>query len=548
MKKLKTIFKKHWTLLFTGFFFFFLLLRNPYSTRTLIPNLEPFPDAFFYTTTPRCLIEGRGWKMCRLFDKNKESFKPAVPPAYSILLVPGYLINFDVRTFYFTNVLIALSTLYLFYIVLGNFFKNQYIVGLLLFFYVTNYFSYWLPTLAMSENLLIPVFLLSVLLLQNNKISKTSSLIAGIVSAAFYGTKFSFLPLTALFPIFYFIKIIQLEKIKKEKILKIIFLILPVIIFLLIIFGKEQAIILLNQLTNGAFDSSSSQHIKSGGGYFSINYFPEHIKKYGIILLGKSQRFLWDNTPLVDSWIALPGIFGILISFRKKKNLLTKIWLVIAIIAELILISNFYSIDSRYLYHCMPILLIGFGFFLNHLNNTLLKNKINFFFFIGILFIIYFIPNIIRLKSAIMINLKYSETPWWYLSQLEMNKYFDTYQEQIGNKKRPVLVTLSSQFLTDNYSNRNYDTLPLNVQQDFEEHFAKIYGPGNYKELIKLYKEYILDEYNVFVTNYGVSASSSFQDSYRNIEDNFNLTLMQSGCYNLCNVYKLEIKDDNISK
>lgn len=541
MSKYIEIFKKNWTLLFAGILFIALLFKNPYSTRNLISNLEPFPDAMYYTTIPRCFIQDKGWQMCRLYENKTEHVPSAVPPAYSLTLIPGYLLNFDVRTFYFTNILIAMASLYLLYKVSKGIFKNQYITGLLLFFYVTNYFSYWYPTLAMSENLIIPVFLFSVLLLQEKFITKKSSFYAGIVSAGFYAVKYSFLPLTILFPILYLIKIFLTKNEKKTKIQQAFFLLVPAIVILLSIFGKEQAFILLNQLLNGVLDPSSAQHIKSGGGYFSTNYFFAHFMKYKDALLGRSQRFLWDNTPLTESWIALPALFGLLVNFKNKKLLLTNIWFIVAILSQLLFMSTFYSIDMRYVYHYLPILLLGFGFFLSHLEKTILKAKINFNTFILMLFFVYLITNIIRLKTAIMVNLKYSETPWWYLAQKEVDSYF----ENTDSNKKPYLATLTAPFFSDNYSSRNYVPLPLSTQQDFAEYFEKIWGKGDYTNLIKLYTEKLENGDEVYVTNYGVNAAGHFEDSYKEIFNNFKTTEVHTGCYNLCNIYKLSIKETN---
>lgn len=519
---------------------FVLLLRNPYSTRTLIPNLEPFPDAMYYTTPPRCFLQGLGWKMCRLYNPEIEGITPAVPPAYSLVLLPGYLLNLDVRTFYFVNVVLSLFSLFLLYKISKNFFNNSFISGAILFLYVTNYFTYWYPTLAMAENLLQPLFLLSVLVLQQKKLTLKISFLVGILSVSFYATKYAFAPLTVFFPLIYIIKIFKEQKEIRERLKHIIFLAVPAGVILLNLVGLKQLVSVLNQVFNGAFDSNSSETIKSGGSYFSKSYFLKHFSEYTNALLGKSQSFLWDTTPLTERWVALPGILGFLISLKNKKYFLAKIWLIVAVVSQLLFISTFYVVDIRYVYHFLPVLLLGFGFFLQHLNKTILKKNLNFHIFLLVLLVIYLAGNILRLKSAVMINLKYSETPWWYLSQLEMNNYFDNLEK---TNKKPILITLSAPFLTDNYSNLDYTTLPMNNEQDFHGSFEKVWGPNDYSNLIELYKQKINEGYRVYITNYGVSAAGHFQQSYKEIEANFNLNEAQTGCYNLCNVYQLELTE-----
>lgn len=523
------------TLVFT-----LLLFRNPYSTRTLIPNLEPFPDAMYYTTPQRCFLQGQNWKMCRLHNPEIEGIKTVIPPAYPLVLLPGYILNFDVRSFYFTNIFLALVSLTLLYKVSQNFFKNQQIIGLILFFYISNYFTYWYPTLAMAENLLIPLFLFSILLLQQSKLTIKICMLAGLLAAGFYATKYAYAPLTLTFPIIFIFKIYLSKKNTNEKIYQIILLTIPAGIIMANLVGIPQLLSFLNELLNGAINANSSEVVSSGEGYFSVNYFSKHIKDYSRALIGESQHFLWDTTPLTEKWIALPGILGIFLGLKNDKYILSKIWLVIATISQLLFISTFYVVDIRYVFHFLPILLLGFGFFLQHLQITLLKNKYNFYLFLFVLFMVYLLPNAMRLKSAVMVNLKYSETPWWYLSQLDMNKYFDNIETK---SKKPILITLAAPFIADNYSNQTYLSLPLDSQQDFRGTKEDVWGNNDYSDLIKLYKEKIIIGHDVYITNYGVSAAGHFKESYAEIEKSFRLLLIQSGCYNLCNIYRLEIKE-----
>src|SRR3989339_1452467 len=93
-----------------GIFFAFALLlllllaKNPFSSRTLIPNFEPFPDTFHYITSARCLLKGEGFRICR----NGEGVRPAVPPLYSISLLPFLAVFDDARMFYVGNVFFSI--------------------------------------------------------------------------------------------------------------------------------------------------------------------------------------------------------------------------------------------------------------------------------------------------------------------------------------------------------------------------------------------------------------------------------------------------------
>ncbi len=536
LNKISSFIKNNFIVISIFLLFSLLLFRNPYSSRTLIPNLEPFPDAFYYTTTPRCFLQNKGWAMCRLHNNEIEGIKPVVPPAYSLSLLTAYLVNPDVRTFYFINVLLSFLSLFLIYKISLNFFKDKIIVGVLLLIYITTYFTYWFPTLAMAENLLIPLFLFSILLMQS-KVTTKNSILIGLTAGSFYATKFAFAPLTILLPLIYVIKIINTRGvILKNKVKQTILTLMPVTIILFNLVGYKLIVNILDQLFNKVIKTNNSKK-EINNSYFSLSYFSKYIKEYSNALVGKSQRFLWDNTPLLEKWISFSALFGLITSFKYREYKLTKIYLILAIATQLLFISTFYVVDIRYVYHFLPILILGFGFFLNLLKKSVLKNKLNFNSFIVMILIIYLGSNFIRLKSAIMINLKYSETPWWYLSQLEMNNYFKNVSY---NNKKPILITLASPYLTDNYSNNSYTTLPLNDQQDFKNNMEKIWGQNNYDDLIILYKQKLKENNQVYITNYGVNAANHFKHSYQQIKDNFNLTLVQSGCYNLCNIYQLD--------
>lgn len=532
-----------------------LLAKNPYSERNLIANLEPFPDAQYYTTVPRCFLSGQSWKMCRLFDSSIKGIKPAVPPAYSLAILPSYIFNSDVRNFYFINVLLALISLFLFFKISQNFFKNKIIISVILLFYVTNYYIYWYPSLAMAENLFLPLFLAGVLLMQS-KISAKNSLMVGLVAAGFYATKYAYAPLTVVFPIIYSLKVLSTKKTGKEKLTHFSLIAIPAGAIITNLLGIKQILSVFNEVSNGAIDSTSDSRVTSGGGYFSISYFSKHIWKYSNALIGKSQRFLWESAPLVENWIALPGLIGLLastflsINFKQTevKQKFSKLYLGLAVLAQLLFISTFYVVDIRYVYHFLPTLLLGFGFFLEFLSKSMLKEKGKFLGFIAMILIISLGTNAMKLKSVIMINLKYAETPWWYLSQQVMNDYFDkqetdtelTTTQQTSSK--PLLITLASPFLTDNYSNQNYEVLPLDAQQDFRGNMPEVWGPNNYESLLNLYAKKITDGNEVYITNYGVNAASHFKQSYKEIEDAFILTKVSSGCYDLCNIYKLDLK------
>jgi hypothetical protein len=524
---------------FVFLLFFLLVLKNPYSTRNLVANLEPFPDSQHYITAPLCFLNRGEWTLCRLNNVDLEGSKPSVPPLYSISILPSLFINNDPRTVYFTNLFFALISLVLLRKLLNTLFKNFIITDIVSIFLITNYFFYWVPTLAMAENLFLPLFFFGVYLL-TQKTSKRNLFFAGLVTVSFYGHKYAFAPITLTYGISYGLKIIlEYWKNKKELLKNIGIYLLSGILIIPLFFDIQKLFYFSSGLANKKVAGVS------GGGAFSLAFFNKHLPEYLKPLLGQTQRFLWDFTPLLPQWLAKLSILGLLVSIFEKKKRLISFFLISSTIMQLLFISTFYVVDTRYVYNFLPTLLIGFAFLLDLIRKKLVfslpffkeaKHNYTFYIISFVLLAYYLIPLAPTIKKQIGLNLKYTETPWWKVSVDEMNIFF---KEENNN----YLITLASPYFLDYYSNQNYQPLPLNEQQDFHGKFKQIWEEGDYSNLTKLYQSK-LDNHNVYVTNYGINGADIFRSSFKNIEENFTLTEVHTGCHKLCNIYQLSIKEE----
>lgn len=533
-KKIRSALIHHWSLaialcLFTG-----LLLRNPYSTRTLIPNFEPFPDAFYYITTPLCFLQGEGWKMCRLHNPEIQGIETVVGPLYSLTLLPSFLVSNDPRTFYFSNIFLAFLSVFLLYKISIQFFKNQLITSVILLFYVTNYYVYWYPSLAMAENVLVPLFLLSLYLLQS-KLTKKNILLAGIVVPSFYAAKYAYVSLSAVFLVFYLLKIVlESKKKRRELCIRLAFFFTPVLILGLMLFDLAQLLFFFNNIFVKNESAASSTTTSSAAGYFSTGYILKHLPKYSAALFGKSERFLWSTTPLLSSSLAITGLVGHAVVWTKKQTI-PKLYMLAAGVLQLLFMSSFYVVDIRYVFHLLPILLIGFGFLVSALSKKIVSSFV-FSALMAIVVCVYLFSNAQRLKSQIMINLKYAETPWWQLSIVEANTYFEKIASTEKNK--PYLITLAAPFLHDYYPSSSYKLLPMHPQQDFHNFREEVWGESKDLALLDLYAQK-MRESSVFITTYGTAATPSFKAVFDEIKQTFDLIEVQNGCHTTCVIYQL---------
>ncbi len=527
-----------------------LLLKNPFSERNLISNLEPYPDTLHYINPAINFLEGKGMYL----QREDRKINPRVPPLYSVSLLPILLINReDPRVFYFINIALSLGALFLFYLFLKKISKNPFILGFGLFLYVSNYFIYWFPNLAMAETLFLFLFNLSLFLL-TSKVSAKTLIIFAFVTVGFYATKYASIPLVFISAFLYSLKIwFEIKKRSlKVKTYGIFFGSLFIFVGLLSLYEylikgvnlfanllRLLALIIPNhQLNESAIQTSSTAR----NAWFSLAYFKDNLTAYWGALNGSSMRFLWDFTPIVPAFVGKLGLLGLILGMFKKDYRFISLALLLFIFSVVFFISTFYSVDARYIYHVIPSLTAGFGLFFVILFTLVKKHKIRYLIYLvfSIVAIFYFATNIIRLKNQIVLNLKYSETPWNYISVRNLNDFFNN-QKDFG--KKPFVISAAPPYYIDFFSNGKYSLLPLSINQEFYLDKEKVWGQYNYPSLVSLYEQKIKAGYPLYLSRYGIGNEGYLHVSYNDIFKNFKVTEVQKGCFEVCNLYQVELKE-----
>lgn len=568
------MFKKHWILIINLFILLLLLAKNPYSTRTLIPNFEPYPDSIHYIVPARSFAQGGEFAIIR----EGRSIKPGVPPLYSVFFIPFFMINNDPRTFYFANIFLSVGGVILLYCIIKRLLStpqspasnlrsspsnhrsltsnlqppisNLLITFISLFLYVTNYFTYWYPSLAMAENLTLFLFLLN-LYLMIVPVNKLTAALAGIVPFCFFITKYANFPLTGVFLLMYSVKLFiecGYRKGKKNEKFKThgLYFAGSIFCFLLLLLYTESlpGLSSLKSLFGSVIPvQSKGVPASSGGEWFSLSYIKTYLPTYIRALFGGYPlHFLWDMTPIWPIYVGIPGVIGLILALVKKKNRLFSLTLLLTLLASVIFMSAFYSQDMRYLIFAIPTILIGFTMFWDMLFKAIAGIS-----YLRLLFVLvavfwfsyYSLTNIVRFKKQVMLNLKYAETPWYYLSVLTLNSYFKNYPK---DKKEPVVISAEIPYFIDFYSNGEYSLLPLSLSQEFRGYRQKAWGKFDYSDLMMLYSKVLYSGHEVYVHNYGIGNEKPLQDDFKKIQDNFYLTKVADGCFGACNIWKLKIK------
>lgn len=538
--------------------FALLLYKDPFSERTLIPNFEPYPDTFSYINPSLNLAKGNGFNMGR----EGRTLTPNTPALYSFVLLPAFIFKADPRVAYYANVFLAFVSFYLFWLIIRKLILNRLLILFVLILYITNYFIYWIPSLIMAENLTLTLYLAAIYFLLS-KTTKFNVFLVALSAVGSYATKYASIPLTVVTASLCLGKIFSEKIILKSKI-NLTALLLTSVAILFLLFGIFESFTkgndIVSQITghilriynsilhnfegNTAIETSETAYASS---WFGVEYIKKNLPLYLKSILGEPNRFLWDNTPLVPKLVALGGIAGILVGIIYKNFRFISLSLFITILSLVIFQSTFYSFDARYIYVVIPALLIGLGILLDLFFQKVFREKKTIFLNALIIIIItaYLISSFTRIKSQISLNLRYRETPWNYIAVMKMNEYFTP--EKIKENKKPVLISALPPFLIDYYSNDNYILLPLAYEQEFrgQNNREIIWGPNDYSDLPKLYRKYLSEGYELYVSRAGLGNESYTNKDFNTIADVFDIKIVLPGCFDQCNIYSVRLKDDN---
>lgn len=505
--------------------FSLLLIRNPFSERSLIPNLEPFPDSFHYILPARCFITMNQWNLCRPATPGRSS---DVAPLYSATLIPLYLLSIDPRMFFLTNVVLAIGSFLLLHLIFQKLKVHSLTQFSVLLLAATSYHLYWYPTLPMAENLIIFLFLLSVWLLFSSSLKYRTFGI--FVALGFYATKYAFAPLTMTFLGLHLFNFWQQRK--KFP---------PFVFYLAIAAGLVGLIVLLASrsivsLFNSNFFAFTLTEEEMQKTWFSLAFIPTHLPQYIESLLGRPTLVLWDTRPLVPWYFSVIGVIGLFWGSCTKRFRLVSIAVLLSIFSQFFFISSFYAYDSRYTLHILYSLLIGVGIAVSLFLKILPQDKKYLTALFPVLTFVFLSVQAPVLRKQLAINLKYAETPWYYVA----TKHIDS----VVSKLNPDFVAAAFPvYFFDFYTTSSYTVLPVSVEQERTEK-PVVYGTQyQYEDIPGLYIQLLTEGKTVYLSNYGLGNQAYMHEAYAAITASMEAQLISEGCHGACNVYKLSLKN-----
>jgi len=510
-------------LVFLCLIYLALAFKNPFKENSLIPNLEPSPDVFYYSVPAWNLVRGNGFKMMA-FGKEINSI---VPPVYSVYLVPFFLIFNDVRCYYFANLLLCFLSIFLFLKLIEVFFGKEkwflkFALGLIL---ITNFYFYNLPTLLMAENILIPFTLLAVILMFS-KFNLKNIILSLITMGILVFIKISSFPVLLVFGGMFLFRIIKTKfwlKISKRLgwPLGILFFLIISIAFVKIALPGIKTLSLVSN-------------------NFSVKFISKTLPIYLKEFVGIDGSYLWFNNQQIERWLGIFCLIGAFLGLFLKKYRKN----VLILISIILLVTVFHSMmsypEGRYISTVIPLFILFAGIILD---------KLKYSFWIILFLAVYFLMRgtvnnfyerkATSLKRQILNNqLEKNETPWSYRAVQNFNEYFK-------DKKNVYLGTVTNPFYLMYFKSENYSFLPMSLNQEFsgvDKNFIEKYFEKD-KTPAELYKNLLMEGKELYVTNYYLTYyHGNLNDDFYNLEKLFRFTQVKDGCLGECKIYKLELK------
>lgn len=530
LKMIISILQKYYVFLILVVIFLALAYQDPFSTRSLVANLEPYPDTLYYSIPAWNLVNHGRFDMSS--QTGKIMIENIVSPLYSLYLTPFLLLTKDIRVFYFANIVLAILTILCVYLSLKE--VNKGSLGLLVTFLggivlVTNEIFYKLPSLLMAENLSIFVSSFYIYLLCKNR-SFLKAILAGLSFAFFPLIKTSNIALGIVFLIFYSFKYFS-TTFRKYFIGTALISVFLVVCFFL----KTNIIANANTIaTNSAIQLMGTK------------YFLTHFVSYLHIALGNQGAFLWAQHRLLSREVLLLAFLGLFSMVSDKKYNYFGLAAISTIIVLIVFQSFFVVVDLRYIIVLLPLFVIGFSLSLSKINDFFVtKSKILFRVSLLVLIVLfadmYLLPNthntFLRMKRQIGINFIHTENPWNYLSIIHFNNYFAR-----EGKNDPILMTVLPIYYVEYFANRSYSLLPLSKNQEFFLHRGGWSDFFEKKEIYEIIDKLLAKKAPLYVSNAYITNAQNWTIDYEKLKKRYEFTLASQGCEGWCDIFRISLK------
>lgn len=517
--------------------FLILSFKNPYGTSSLIGNFDPFPDSLHYIVPARNFVAGKGFSFAR---ESGETII-GVPPLYSLTLIPIYFLNHDARSYYFSNLILGIISIILLFKISQKLTKSAWLTGLVLFTYVSSFVIYWQTSLAMAENVLLPVCFLT-LWLALQPLTRKNILFASLLAVACYGSKYVSLPITGVFLLFWLWRI-WVEQKQSQKLSNTLLLII-LSLSALLLFNSQHLFNYINQLFQRTLHNNLQAQEQTA--WLSLQYFSKSFPQYFRALMGAPIYNLWYTKAILPLGLAATVLIWCLYAiFKLPKQRQLAVLLLTLTFAQLAFLSIIQMIEGRYAFVFIPIILTGAAAMLGWLkekSEKKLNKKATNLLEVGsvsILTSLLLFSNFKDLKTQLLLNFKGGEMPWWQVGMQAADQFIQIETE--NNTEKPIIISSLSPFVWDFYRQSDYAILPLSVNQSMVK--EKIWGEDfDVNQLAVYYQEQLQTGRTIYLATVGFGRNDwPILEEYKS--NGFKLELLKEDCVGACKIFKLKSKE-----
>lgn len=508
--------------------FLVVSLLSLVSTHHFLFNLEPYPDGLLYTLSARNAVMGRGLQL----EYLGQTVRLWVPPLYALVLSLGYLVDSSPGFFVIVNTGLGIASFGLMWLIARVTTKHWWAPSLALMCLASHAYIWWLPTLPMSENIAVFLFLLSLYGLVVPKPNLKQLVLAAIGIGGLLLTRFAAISLVGVLAMWLMVRIwfTQTQRVRVAFV--------SVMIAMVVLFWTY---FLVAKVPVGAFFKVAFDQLLHGGQFYNLAYISGNSRAYLEIVLGGANQFLWLRYPLNSGLffaLAMAGLgYGLLASdkLRGAWRGVAAVWLALWPIALV-----FYVVDARYIIYSIPILSLAVTWFFDQLSLAS-HRKTMIGLIIGLLLagLGQLISQAGLAKEIIAANVLHRSRAWQFESIQHFNQVFT-------DKPNAILITALPPFLVDAYQVGAYRVAPLSTAQEFLQKGEHVWGDDvMYTDLIQGYAAWVAEGKELYISNAYITHAQQVIRDYERYKSTFIFVPVSEGCDHVCDVYLLKLATES---
>lgn len=506
--------------------YLFLTLPAFFSSHHVLKNLEPYPDGLYYALGGRNAATGEGFALT-----YKDARLPlAIPLLYPFFLSLGYWLFSTPTTFYLMNLLLGVGTIFLIWRSIGRLSNQPLVVFFGMGLFLTNAVLFFLPSLAMTENLSLFFFTLALYGLLSKKLQRADLLCAVGGTIGLFLTHHASISIVAVLAGWLVYSAFNLTKhLKHHK---------------LAIWGGVGLVIVSAVLFGGSFfdrflsvldEMGSNQSV-----FFNFKYVAANIQEYLKISVGFPGAFLWLRTSLISPVVALLAIAAVIDSLRTQKNMQRVFLLSTLFLSQFPPLLVFYVVDERYsLYTMLTAVLLSVLFFAEYAQKIAKKKILGAALIAGAV-LINILSQQTLFRQIISSNLLNASHAWQYEAIKSFDQFF---AGQKGETQPALLITALPPVLVDAYQTTDYQVLPLSPSQEFMQKKEPMWGTDvPYDDLMTGYEQWLSEGKKLYISNAYITHQQSVIADFEAYREKFRLTKVHSDCMDACALYQVNLR------